>query len=171
MSDSSPILFYAVDSGSFRSFSNFYPSRFKDDKSGLTFSCNEQYFMYQKAKFFGDEEIAGLILKTDNPGKAKLYGREVRNFDNQAWSSVREEIMYQGLLLKYRQNPDLRDLLLSTGNRPIAEASPYDSIWGIGADEDDERAQDPENWPSMGLNCLGRMLMKCRETLRAESIK
>ena len=34
--------------------------------------------------------------------------------------------------MKVEQNEDVKDLLLATGDKIIAEASPYDTIWGIG---------------------------------------
>jgi len=167
MSKKEPILFYGHTEGKYQSFSNFYPSPFTDE-NGNAFVCTEQWLMYNKAITFNDSAMARLIMQATEPRKMKKYGRQVKGYDEAVWSAAREDVMYRGLLLKFRQNPDIRDVLLSTGSRPIAEASPSDKIFGIGAPATNPRAQDPDNWPSMGQNVLGRMLMKCRDTIRAE---
>lgn len=48
---------------------------------GYKFSSSEQYFMWKKAKTFGDEEIAEKILKAKTPKEAKKLGRKVRGYD------------------------------------------------------------------------------------------
>ena len=45
------------------------------------------------------------------------------------------------------------------------EASPLDSIWGIGLDEITARATAPEHWP--GQNLLGKALTRAREHIKA----
>jgi len=45
----------------------------------------------------------------------------------------------------------------------LVEASPVDTIWGIGLAADDQRARDPSDWP--GLNLLGFALMRVRQAL------
>ena len=59
---------------------------------------------------------------------------------------------------KYEQNKDLKKLLLSTGNKMLVEASPYDDYWGIGKEFN-------------GENKLGKILMKVREKLGGEKYK
>ena len=39
------------------------------------------------------------------------------------------KIMKNGLILKFSQNPVLKQSLLATGNKNLYEASPYDKIW------------------------------------------
>ena len=70
-------------------------------------------------------------------------------------------------MAKFKQNDDIREQLLSTGDLHLVEASPYDQIWGIGMDEDDPDATNPEKWD--GLNLLGEVLMMVREHLRNNS--
>ena len=53
--------------------------------------------------------------------------------------------------------------LLKTGDIILAEASPYDKIYGIGLKPNDPRVQDPTQWK--GQNLLGKALMKVREEL------
>ena len=61
----------------------------------------------------------------------------------------------------------MRSLLLSTGDKIIAEATVKDNIWGIGIDVGDPRVQDPKQWK--GTNVLGFALMKAREQLRNDA--
>ena len=190
--DRRPVLFYGHTHGPYCSFSNFYPSTFRDDAAGITYCCTEQWLMHHKAMTFGDTAIARLIMASTDPAAIKALGRRVQRYDDAVWAACREDVMYRGLLLKFGQNADIRAVLLGTGSRPIAEASPTDRIFGIGAAADDPLAQNPDNWPAMGtsLFCfsfflfrhspllalfhfcttdiLGRSLMMCRETLRAQ---
>ena len=50
--------------------------------------------------------------------------------------------------------------LKATGDAIMAEASPYDQIWGIGMTADDPGARDPKQWN--GQNILGDILMEIR---------
>lgn len=73
----------------------------------------------------------------------------------------------EGNYLKFTQNEDLKKMLLGTGEKEIAEASPRDRIWGIGFGA--KRAGDVrERW---GLNLLGKALMEVRERIREEEGK
>ena len=65
---------------------------------------------------------------------------------------------------KFSQNADIRDFLLSTGDAVLAEASPYDKIWGIGLDRETALKGSVEQW--QGENLLGRALMEVRDWLR-----
>lgn len=47
----------------------------------------------------------------------------------------------------------------------MAEASPYDRIWGIGLKETDSRAENKSKW--RGQNFLEKVLMEVREELRS----
>jgi len=57
----------------------------------------------------------------------------------------------------------LENYLLSTGNKILVEASPYDKIWGIGMDKENPNALNPEKWN--GENLLGFALMEVRDEL------
>ena len=150
-------------------FSNFFPAKFVFEKR--IFYCSEQFFMWKKALFFHDYKIASKIYNEGKEPKiAKKLGRQVNNFDEEKWAEVRYEIMYQAIYLKFSQNKELKEKLLSYGDRTFAEASPYDRIWGIGLSEDDPLATDSNNW--LGTNLLGRALCMLRDFFNAvENIK
>jgi ribA/ribD-fused uncharacterized protein len=77
--------------------------------------------------------------------------------------SNREHIVYAGCRLKFSQNPELKEFLLSTSDMLLVEASPYDNIWGIGLNERDAFSIPPSQWP--GQNLLGKCLMGVRGAL------
>merc|ERR1719150_2738295 len=68
---------------------------------------------------------------------------------------------------KFESDKKLRELLLSTGNKILAEAAPNDCIWGIGLSRTDPRVKDPAQW--CGRNILGTALMRTRDHLRCQS--
>lgn len=139
--------------------SNWYLSEFTVE--GITFSSMEQYMMYKKAMLFQDRETAGKILQTDDVAEIKALGRGVRNFDDQIWTKSREEIVYKGVLEKFRQNPELSAQLKETGEDVIAECAVKDRIWGIGLSMKDEDRFCMDRWK--GQNLLGKILMPVRE--------
>jgi len=55
----------------------------------------------------------------------------------------------------------LRDFLMKTGKQVITEASPVDSIWGIGLAAEDPDAGKPSKWK--GENLPGYALMEVRD--------
>lgn len=142
--------------------SNWYLSEFIIDD--ITFSSMEQYMMYEKAILFHDQETAEKILQTDNVAEIKALGRTVQNFDDTAWVKSREEIVYKGVLEKFRQNPELRKRLERTGEEVIAECAVKDRIWGIGLSMKDEDRFCVERWK--GQNLLGKILMDVRKDIK-----
>lgn len=145
-------------------FSQWYPCTFEVD--GITYNCAEQYMMAEKARVFSDEEVFSKILATSNPKDIKALGREVKNFDAKKWSAVSKDIVVKGNLHKFAQNMDLFQFLHDTGDKVLVEASPYDTIWGIGMQESETGITNPHNWK--GLNQLGFALMEVRDDLMIE---
>ncbi|ORX50446.1 DUF1768-domain-containing protein [Hesseltinella vesiculosa] len=147
-------------------FSQWYGSAFKD-KEGHTYANAEQYMMYQKAALMGDAVMGTAILAGKNPKAIKAMGRKIKNFDEALWNKHKETIVFEGNLFKFSQNKELQGILLATKDSMIAEASPYDFIWGIGLRESAARNLAPEDWP--GENLLGKQLMKVRDSLSLTS--
>ena len=142
--------------------SNWYLSEFTVDD--ITFSSMEQYMMYEKAILFHDQETAKKILQKDNVAEIKALGRIVQNFDDTVWVKSREEIVYKGVLEKFRQNPELRKRLERTGEEIIAECAVKDRIWEIGLSMKDEDRFCVERWN--GQNLLGKILMDVRKDIK-----
>uniref|UniRef100_A0A7S4NKS3 NADAR domain-containing protein n=1 Tax=Paramoeba aestuarina TaxID=180227 RepID=A0A7S4NKS3_9EUKA len=145
-------------------FSQWHKSKFYED--GVEFSSAEQYMMYQKAKLFNDQVTANKIMKTHSPKEQKALGRQVRGFKNKVWNNNKEAIVTQGNYLKFSQNKELREHLFNTTGTTLVEASPNDTIWGIGLHEADPRAQSRDTW--LGENLLGQCLNNTRARLMKE---
>ncbi|CAB1109084.1 unnamed protein product [Ectocarpus sp. CCAP 1310/34] len=60
------------------------------------------------------------------------------------------------------QNSELRNHLLGSGDKILAEASPYDRVWGIGPQADHPDARCTSRW--RGLNLLGATLQNMEVT-------
>ena len=142
--------------------SNWYLSDF--EMNGVKYSSMEQYMMYQKAVLFNDNEIAGQILEISDVGKIKALGRMVRNYNDTIWNGMRQILIYEGLLEKFRQNNTLKDRLLATGQDILAECAVQDKIWGIGLSMKDEKRFNMDEW--QGQNLLGFGLMRVRTRLQ-----
>lgn len=139
---------------------------------GITrrFFSSEQYFMYEKAKHFGDTYTANKIIDLDFNDSysfnAKKLGRQVKGFDEAEWNKVSYDIMLRACLAKFGQNKVLFDKIMdpAIADKKFVEASPYDCIWGIGYGEADPKADDETMWK--GENRLGKVLDEVREKLK-----
>ncbi|SHL94166.1 NADAR family protein [Chryseobacterium polytrichastri] len=144
-------------------FSQWFPFQFEEN--GIEYKTAEHYMMAGKAKLFNDNKTLEEILKSDSPNQAKSLGRKVKNFDPQRWNEEKYKIVRKGNLLKFSQNEKFKEFLLSTNDKILVEASPYDTIWGIGMLETDPKAANPLLWN--GENLLGFALMEVRDLLKA----
>jgi ribA/ribD-fused uncharacterized protein len=149
-------------------FSNWYDcSRYPYIKyKSITFFNSEQAFMWEKAVFFHDMEIAKKIVETPDPRENKALGRKIRGFDSERWMIASYPIMVAVNYAKYSQNVRLKALLLETEDKILVEASPYDKIWGIGLSWQDDDCLDETKWK--GMNLLGKALMEVRKQLQEE---
>ena len=100
-------------------------------------------------------------LWTESQTAIKALGKKVKNYDDKIWIENRERIVEEGNFAKFSQNADLKEALLATKGTTLVEASPYDTIWGIGLKEDDARAKNVATW--RGLNLLGKILTNIRD--------
>ena len=142
-------------------FSQWYRCAFTI--GGRAFGCAEQYMMFAKAELFGDAETGRAILAADHPKQHKALGRKVTPFDAAVWQRECERIVMTGNRAKFTQNAELRAVLLATAGTTLVEASPFDTIWGIGLAASDPRALDPAQW--RGQNLLGKILTALRDEL------
>ncbi|NVE94531.1 NADAR family protein [Altererythrobacter lutimaris] len=145
-------------------FSQWYKSPFTID--GQYYNTAEQYMMAEKARLFGDDEALGKILEATDPAVQKAWGRKVKGFDQEKWEKARSEIVYRGSRAKFTTHRDLLQMLLDTEGTSLAEASPVDTIWGIGLAADAKDASDRSKW--LGQNLLGEILQNLRDELLEE---
>ena len=68
-----------------------------------------QYMMHQKAVVFGNAEIAKQILATNDVAFVKKLGRQVSGYIENVWNGMRQILVFEGLMAKYSQNPDLQN--------------------------------------------------------------
>ncbi len=152
-------------------YSNFHRTKdqFRDPlNNDIVFDSTEQAFMWWKAVFHQDLDIASLLEREKMPANAKSLGRQIKGYNDKAWECVRLGFMTYVCYMKFSQNPEFAAALKATGRRTLVEASPYDAIWGVGLSEDDawryvETGSDTNGWP--GRNLLGEALMTVRGLL------
>lgn len=135
--------------GEYRFLSNFYPSPIRVD--GLLYPTVEHAFQAAKTPDVGEKRK---IAEARSPGRAKSLGRKVRL--RKDWESVKVGIMKQLVLLKFRENPELEELLLATGDAELVEGNTWnDRFWGV--------------CNGYGKNHLGKALMSVRAQLQEEN--
>ena len=120
--------------------------------------------MYQKALFFNDNISAKNIFdKPYNPKKYKELGRNVVDFDPNEWDKIKSVIVYNGNFEKFNQNEQLQKKLIETYPKTLVEASPDDTIWGIGLSISNPDRFHQSMWK--GENMLGYILTDVRNRL------
>ncbi|RKZ74008.1 MAG: Swarming motility protein ybiA [Candidatus Parabeggiatoa sp. nov. 1] len=143
------IYFYS-STDQYAEFSNFSKHGFK--LKGKYWPTVEHYFQAQKFPSLPQEER---IRTAPTPSKAKQLGR-TRSVPLRAdWEKVKDNIMREAVLAKFRAHDKLKTLLLGTGSKKLVENAPKDYYWGSGQD-------------GSGKNRLGIILMETREMLRQE---
>ena len=85
--------------------------------------------------------------------KAALEGRNRNNPLRADWELVKDDIMRLAVLEKFKQNPEIAKLLISTGEKLIFEHTANDFYWGDGL--------------GSGKNMLGIILMETREIIKS----
>ena len=139
-----PVLFSGRRRGHWDALSNFAGTSIVVD--GEDYPTVEHYFQASKACTAAEHEM---IRTASTPKEAKRLGRRLQLRAD--WESVKIDVMRRGLLAKFTQHPELRRLLLATGDRPIHEDSAHDAEWG---------------WMNgRGRDLLGRLLVDIRTTL------
>ncbi|KAL8993786.1 MAG: hypothetical protein Q9188_007238 [Gyalolechia gomerana] len=132
----------------------------------MTFRTTEQYMMYHKAILFNDPETGSRIMLADTPKEQKTLGRKVKGFDGETRNAHREKIVEEGNWNKFcnsKQGTKLINMLVGTGERELVEASPFDTIWGVGYGANKADA-NRDRW---GENLLGKALMRVRDRINA----
>ncbi|KAF2872109.1 hypothetical protein BDV95DRAFT_571487 [Massariosphaeria phaeospora] len=161
---SKPVYFHLPTQGH-GYLSQWYHSPFTH--AGTTYATTEMWMMVQKARLFHDAATATRMIDTLDPKTHKALGRQVKGFDQKIWDEYKSPLVEAGNYHKFTVSDDaatLRGLLLSTGDREIVEASPYDRVWGIGFAE----SVAESNRRRWGGNLLGKALERVRSRLREE---
>lgn len=101
--------------------SNFAAYPFELD--GKRWPTSEHYFQAMK---FLNPETQNLIRSLDTPGRAAKVGRREKPL-RKDWESVKDQVMFDAVLAKFTQNPDIARKLLSTGDAYLIEHTKNDS--------------------------------------------
>jgi hypothetical protein len=115
---------------------------------------SEHYFQAQKFAGTPHEEI---IRNAASPKIAANMGRSRKRPLRKDWEAVKEVVMRKAVLQKFETHPDIRAVLLATGDEDIVENAPSDDYWGCGAD-------------GSGQNRLGKILMEVRVILKKREV-
>jgi len=159
-------------------FSNYYMSPFiKKNIQYMSIEHYFQSQKFNQPNNKLAMEYFNLIIQADTPQKMKDMGNQKTNYRGckwfinknnknlglmndiikqykslitirDDWNDIRDKIMYKGLKKKFK-DPELKKILLNTGDAYLIENSPRDYYWGIGKDGN-------------GENKLGKLLMKLR---------
>lgn len=147
------IHFYRANEKPYGVFSNLYrcPISFE----GREFPTAEHAYQAGKAS---KEPVREWILSAPSPSLVAMAAHGLYSWDIVPnWSRIKFHRMREVLRAKFTQHPDLRDLLLSTGERRLVEAgrtnNAVNRTWG--------------EVNGKGLNMLGILLMELRTELRS----
>ena len=131
-----------------REFSNFAPCGIDHDDAW--WPTVENYYQAQK---FNDPELRKSIRKAEKPPIAKSLADKNKAAIRPDWDAVKDDVMYRAVRRKFEQHPELKAMLLATGDEELIEAAPTDTYWGVGRD-------------GAGLNKLGEIIARIRGELR-----
>ena len=123
--------------------SAFHPCQIEFDE--LVYPSVENYYQALKC---ANQAIRPTFLGI-SPQDARAMGQTVEKVDN--WSNIKVSVMRTGLQLKY-SIPELKEMLLATGDEELVHLSPWDTFWGV----------DSSN---IGTNMQGKLTMEIREML------
>jgi len=113
--------------------------------------------LHEALKFLDHRpDIAELIRKCGSVHEVYPLTAKYTEFQRPDWADQFLLLMEEVLYAKFRQHPDLRIMLLGTGNADLEYADMVDDYWGSGPD-------------GLGGNELGKVLTRVRERLREDS--
>lgn len=148
------IRFYRANEKPYGVFSNLY--RCKIVFEGEEFATSEHAYQAGKAR---KEAVRKWILSAPSPGLVAMAAHGLYTWDIAPdWSKVKFDRMRGVLYAKFTQHPDLKEILLATGNARLVESATVDNsvnrLWG--------------EVNGKGKNMLGVLLMELRDKLLTE---
>ena len=129
------------------------------------FFCLEQAYQFLRAKILEKPLTATRIYLSRDVYYIKQLGFELGT--SEKWDARKFDVMYECLKKKFDQHPELKALLLKTGDLELVEATP-DRLWGCGATLSSNILRR-HAWP--GQNKHGKILMTIREEYRRLAAK
>uniref|UniRef100_A0A0N5C1Q1 DUF1768 domain-containing protein n=1 Tax=Strongyloides papillosus TaxID=174720 RepID=A0A0N5C1Q1_STREA len=158
---------FVLFKGSQSPLSNFYRKIFYNSE-GVRFFTAEHHYQYCKAIRFKDYRMARRIVNVRSPLMAKRLGRQISNFNEFTWSTIKKNVMYETLKLKFQNRSmknELRRFYLMSGSnrkRTFIEYSDNDTYWGARLIDNDAAI----NYQNLqGQNQMGRILTRIASEL------
>lgn len=138
--------------GEYRWLSNFCPCKIEYQSD--IYPSTEHFYVAMKTTDRFDRETIRLTL---DAGKVKRLGRELKIRPD--WEEIKLKVMLYALRKKFsKDNPDLMQLLIETGDVHIQEGNRWnDKFWGVCLKT------------NTGENNLGKLIMQVRDELRSAS--
>jgi ribA/ribD-fused uncharacterized protein len=121
---------------------------------GATWQTSEHFF--QAMKYEHSPADVAAVAEAKGPMKALRMGRDRARPRRKDWERVKDDVMFDAVVAKFRQHYHLGATLLGTGDQVLVEHTGNDSYWGDAGD-------------GSGKNMLGQTLMMAREVLRLEA--
>lgn len=132
--------------GKYSFLSNFWMQEFKGEH-GEKYPSVEHYFQCHKAT---NEKDFEKIRSAKTSSEAKKLGKKIKIRTD--WDDVKEDVMFNGVYLKFYHNLDLRKQLTETYDEDLIEGNDWnDTFWGV------------DLKTNQGMNKLGKILMKVRD--------
>ena len=135
----------------YKCFSNFYLTKIRYD--GLVFTSSEAAWQAQKSL---DKNIRK-TFQQKTPSNAKYEGRRIKLRPD--WEKIKYQLMVDVCYAKFSQNPQIKEILLSTKDEELIEDTTgwHDNLWGS--------CDCPKCKNIAGKNLLGKALMEVRNKL------
>lgn len=148
------IRFYRTSEKPYGAFSNLYRRSVLFE--GEMFATSEHAYQAGKAR---KPAVRKWLMEAPSPALLAMAAHGLCYWDvAPGWSTSKFDRMRAVLRAKFAQHPDLRDLLLATGDARLVESATVDNeinrLWG--------------EVNGVGRNMLGIMLMELRASLRSE---
>jgi N-glycosidase YbiA len=131
-------------------FSNF--SAHGIELKGKWWPTSEHYFQAQKFAGTPHEEQ---VQRAKTPKQAAEMGRDRSRPLRADWEQAKDNVMREAVLAKFLRHLDIQQILLSTGDEELIEATTNDYYWGCGTNK-------------TGKNMLGKILVEVREEIRSQ---
>lgn len=131
--------------------------------AGTQYRSAKHALFGELAKTFNDTAMFDRIRKSKDPLKLTYTYTDSPGIVEDSWNNKRAELVQKILREKFRQHPELAERLVTTGDAVLAVDIMDDTLFGIGLDMDDPRAQKPRKWT--GQNLIGKVLEKIRAEL------
>ena len=129
--------------------------------NGSYYRNMEQFLYTKRAIVSRDYFAADSIMRERETRKYREY--KLNSYDHEEWVRQLPSILQDGLTIKFSQNEQAREKLLSAGNGMIVYATPQDHVYGTGLSMEDNSNMDPSKW--QGMNLLGIALATVREKI------